>query len=188
VKFGTKAIYLRGVGHSWKYKDGQETVNESHLRASFVDYALVDNLDCFTGTTEFHRKEIKYNKQNHRWMYLNNRPVDFHTPSERNTPAEEEDTEQVEELLETTERTIVAATQKLSLRRTSCPLTPQTGLVFGQTRPMTALPGSFPTTKGKGRAPSTGIIAGPSFSAPNLSAPPIQTSFMPPSSAPPAAS
>jgi len=53
AKFGTEAIYSRGVGHSWKYKDGRETIDESHLRASFVDYALVDHLDCFTGTAEF---------------------------------------------------------------------------------------------------------------------------------------
>jgi hypothetical protein len=37
----------------WKYKDGRETVDESHFRASFVNYALVDNLDSFTGTAEF---------------------------------------------------------------------------------------------------------------------------------------
>jgi len=75
---------------------------------------------------------------------------------------EEEDTVQVEELLETTERTIVATTQKLSLGRPSRLPTPQTSLVFGQTRPATALPGSFPTTKGKAQAPPTGIIARPS--------------------------
>jgi len=150
TKFGNKAIYSRGVGCSWKYEDGQEPINESHLRASFVDYALVDNLDCFIGTAKFRGKEIKYDKRNHCWVYLNNHPVNFHTPSECNTPAEEEDTEQVKELLETTERTIVAATQKLSLRRPSRPPTPQTGSVFGQTQPATALPGSFPTTKGKG--------------------------------------
>jgi hypothetical protein len=122
--------------------------------------------------------------RNHRWIYLNNCPVNFHTPSERHTPAEEEDTVQVKELLETTEQTIVAATQKLSLGRTSHPPTPQTGPIFGQTRPAAALPGSFPITKGKGRAPSTGIITRPSFSAADLSAPPIQTSSTP---APPAA-
>ena len=141
------------------------------MRASFVNYVQVDKLDCFTGTAEFREKEIKYDKRNHRWLYLNNRPVNFHTPSERDTP--KEDTEQVEELLETTERTIVAAIQKLSLRRPSRPPTPQTGSVFGQTRPTAALLGSFPTIKGKERVPSTEIIAGPSFSAPNLSAPPI---------------
>jgi hypothetical protein len=110
MRFGTKAIYSRGVGHLWKYEDGWETVDESHLRASFVDYTLVNNLDCFTGTAEFRGKEIKYNMRNYHWIYLNNRPVNFHTPSERHTLAEEEDTEQVEELLETTERTIIAAT------------------------------------------------------------------------------
>jgi hypothetical protein len=103
TKFGSKAIYSRGVGLAWKYEDGRETINESHLKASFVNYGLVDNLDCFTGTAEFQGKEIKYDMRNHCWIYLNNRPVNFHTPSERHTPAEEEDTVQVEELLETTE-------------------------------------------------------------------------------------
>jgi hypothetical protein len=103
VKFGTEAIYSRGVGQPWKYEDGREVINESHLRASFVDYALVNNLDCFTGTAEFRGKEIKYDTRNHCWIYRNNHPVNFHTPSERHMPVEEEDTEQVEELLETTE-------------------------------------------------------------------------------------
>jgi hypothetical protein len=170
----------------WKYEDGREIVEESHFKAFFVDYGLVDNLNYHTGTAEFWGKEIKYDRKNHHWTYLNNRPVNFNTPSERNTLAEEEDTVQVEELLETTERTIVAATQKLSLRRPSCPPTLQTGLVFGQTKPTTALPGSFPITtrKGKQRQPSMGLIAGPSSSAADLSTPPVQTSSTPPLSAP----
>ena len=150
AKFGSEAIYSRGVGHTWKFEDSRETVEETHFKASFVNYELVDNLDYHTGTAEFRRKEIKYDKKNHRWTYLNNRPVNFHT-SERNTLAEEEDTVQVEELLEMTKRTIVAATQKLSLGWPSHPPTPQTGLVFGQTKPTSALPGSFPTTAGKGK-------------------------------------
>jgi hypothetical protein len=32
TKFGTEAIYSRGVAHTWKYKDGRETVDESHLK------------------------------------------------------------------------------------------------------------------------------------------------------------
>jgi hypothetical protein len=62
----------------------------------------------------------------------------------------------------------------------------QTGSVFGQTKPTTALPGSFPTTtrKGKQRQPSAGLVAGPSFSAANLSTPPVQISSTPPLSAP----
>jgi hypothetical protein len=85
-----------------------------------------------------------------------------------------------------TKRTIVAATQKLSLGRPSRPPTPQTGLVFGQTKPTTALPGSFPTTtrKGKQRQPLAGLVTGPSFSAADLSTPPVQISSTPPLSAP----
>jgi hypothetical protein len=83
--------------------NGRETVKESHFKASFVNYGLVDNLNYHTGTAEFRGKEIKYDRKNHRWTYFNNRPVNFHTPSEHNTLAEEEDTVQVEELLETTE-------------------------------------------------------------------------------------
>jgi hypothetical protein len=92
TKFGTEAIYSRGVGHTWKYEDGRETIDASHLRASFVDYTLVDNLDCFTGTAEFRGKEIKYNTRNHWWIYLNYCPVNFHTPSKCHILAEEEDT------------------------------------------------------------------------------------------------
>jgi hypothetical protein len=109
VKFGNEAIYSKGVGHTWRYEDGRETVEESHLRASFVDYRLVNNLDYCSGTAEFRRKQIKYDKRDNCWLYLNNHPVNFHT-SKCNTPAEEEDTKQVKELLETTEQTIIVAT------------------------------------------------------------------------------
>jgi hypothetical protein len=185
AKFGSEAIYSWGVGHTWKYEDGRETVEETHFKASFVDHELVNKLDFHKRTAEFRGKEIKYNKKNYHWTYLNNCPVNFHT-SERNTPAEEEDTVQVEELLETTKQTIVVATQKLSLGRPSRPPTPQTGSVFGQTKPTTTLPGSFSTTTGKGkqRQPSTGLIAGPSFGATDLSTPAVQTTSMPPLSAP----
>jgi hypothetical protein len=114
AKFGSEAIYSKGVGHSWRYEDGRDTVEEAHFQASFVDYGLVDNLDYQAGTTEFRGKKIKYDKDNHHWIYLNNRTVNFNT-SEHNTPAEEEDTAHVKELLETTEQTLIAATQKLSL-------------------------------------------------------------------------
>jgi len=103
AKFGSEAIYLQGVGHTCKYEDGREIVEESYFKASFVDYGLVDNLDYHTGTAKFRGKEIKYDRKNHRWTYLNNYPVNFNTPSEHNTLAEEEDMVQVEELLETTE-------------------------------------------------------------------------------------
>jgi hypothetical protein len=63
---------------------------------------------------------------------------------------------------------------------------PQTSSFSSQTRPATALPGSFPTNtpKGKGKAPATRITIGPSSSTPNLPAPPIQTSLMPPTITP----
>ena len=184
ARFGNEAIYLREVGHTWKFKEDREIVEKAHFKATFVDYGLVNNLDYHTETAEFQGKEIKYNKKNNHWVYLNNCPVNFHTSSERNMLAEE-DTIQVEELLEMTKRTIITATQKLSLRWLSCPPTPQTSSVFGQTKPASALPDSFPiaAAKGKQRAPSIGIITGLSFSATNLSIPAIQISSMPPSSA-----
>jgi hypothetical protein len=181
ARFGNEAIYSRGVGHLWKFEEDREIVGEELFKATFIDYKLVDNLEYLTGTAEFWGKEIRYNKRNNCWVYLNNHTVNFHTPSKCNTLAEEEDTIQVEELLETTERTIVAATQKLSLRRPSRPQTPQASSVFGQTKPTSTLPGSFPSAKGKQRAPSTGIIQGPSFSAADLSTPPTQISSTPPS-------
>jgi hypothetical protein len=58
-------IYSRGVGHMWKYKDGRETVEESHFKASFVDYELVNNLDYHIGIAEFQGKEVKYDRKNH---------------------------------------------------------------------------------------------------------------------------
>jgi hypothetical protein len=108
--FRNEAIYSQGVGHTWKFEEDRELVSEQTLWALFVDYRLVDNLDPFIGTTDFWGKEIKYNRRDNRWVYHNNRPVNFHTPSEHNMPVEEEDTAQVEELLESTEWTIITAT------------------------------------------------------------------------------
>jgi hypothetical protein len=79
AKFRSEAIYSKGVGHLWRYEDGRETVEESHFRASFVDYGLVNNLNYQTGTTEFRERKIKYDKENHCWLYLNNHLVNFHT-------------------------------------------------------------------------------------------------------------
>jgi len=115
ARFGNEAIYSRGVEHMWKFEEDREIIGEAHFKATFVDYRLVNNLHYLTGTAKFQGKEIIYDKKNNHWVYLNNHPVNFHTPSECNTPAEEEDTIQVKELLETTKRTIIAATQKLSL-------------------------------------------------------------------------
>ena len=185
ARLGNETIYSRGVGYPWKFEEDQDIVLEQLLRTSFVDYGLVNNLNPFTGTAEFRGKEIKYDKGNHYWVYRNNRKVNFHT-SERNTPAEEEDTASVEQLLETTKRTIVAATQKLSLGRPSRPPTPQTGSFSGQTRTATALPGSFPinTPKGKTRATALEITAGPSASTSHLPTPPVPTSLAPPITVP----
>jgi len=52
ARFGNKAIYSRGVGHTWKFED-REIVNEAHFKATFVNYRLVDNLDYLIGTAEF---------------------------------------------------------------------------------------------------------------------------------------
>jgi hypothetical protein len=69
---------------------------------TFVNYALVNNLDIKQGTATFQGKEVKYDKRYDHWVYLNNCSVNLHHPSWSQTPAEEEDTEQVEELLKTT--------------------------------------------------------------------------------------
>jgi len=53
AKFGSEAIYSRGVGHTWKYEDGRETVEETHFKASFIDHELVDKLDYHKGTAKF---------------------------------------------------------------------------------------------------------------------------------------
>ena len=76
----------------WKFEDRRDPVEEAHFKASFIDYRLVKNLDYLIGTAKFREKEIKYDKRNNRWAYLNNCPVNFHTPSECNTSVEKEDT------------------------------------------------------------------------------------------------
>jgi hypothetical protein len=115
AKFGTEAIYSRGVGYSWRFQDDNKIIDKSHLQATFIDFGHVENLNVFKGTATFQGKEIKYDKRYNHWVYLNNHTVNFQNPSWSQMPAEEEDTEQVEELLKTTEQTIIVATQKLSL-------------------------------------------------------------------------
>jgi hypothetical protein len=53
AKFGNEAIYSRGVGHTWKFEEDREIVEDKHFKATFIDYELVDNLNYLAGTAEF---------------------------------------------------------------------------------------------------------------------------------------
>jgi hypothetical protein len=72
AKFGSEAIYSRGVGYSWRFQDDNDIVNETHLKATFIDYSFVENLDIHKGTATFQGKGIKYDKRYDCWVYLNN--------------------------------------------------------------------------------------------------------------------
>jgi len=108
-------FWSAGPSHPWCNLEDNELVNEECLTAKFLDKEYIDNLHPLKGTGQYQGKEVRYNLQKHLWVYLNNRTVHFHGTSTSETPAssEDDDTAQVQEILESTETTISTAIQKL---------------------------------------------------------------------------
>ena len=111
-----KPIWTRGPGLPWYYADDNEEISDAALRAGFPNGTLIDLLDVKKGTGSFQDKAVRWNPEKHIWVYLNNRTVHFNDTSASQTPAEDDDTAKVEELLEQTRTRLTLAAQKLSSR------------------------------------------------------------------------
>ena len=108
-------IWSVGPTHPWHYLEDNKLVSEELLMAKFLDKDYIDNLHPLKGTRKYQGKEVRYSPQRNCWMYLNNRTVHIHGTSASETPESptDDNTTQVEQLLERAETTITLAIQKL---------------------------------------------------------------------------
>jgi len=113
--FLDSVIWSTGPSHPWRYLDDNDQVSEGLLTAEYLDQESIDNLNILRGTGQYQGKEVKYSIEKHCWKYLNNRTVHIHGTSASETPESptDDDTAQVEQLLERAETTVTSAIQKL---------------------------------------------------------------------------
>jgi len=184
--FSSYATYSNGPGHSWRYLDNGEQVTTTVLTVLFSYKDQIEEFDAFQGTTLYRDRFIKWNQTENKWIYLNNHMVHLKSPStsdaeehaktasegsdddqseeetEQITLKEtnEDDTMQVESLLQQAESTVTLAIQKLqTMLSTPCPSTPcsQTSPLPSSSRLLPADTTQIPTppvSKGKQPAPA----------------------------------
>jgi len=142
--FADLVVWSAGPSHPWRYLDDNNLVSEELLTAKFLNKEYIDNLHPLKGTGQYEGKEVKYSPRKACWTYLNNRTVHFHrtSTSESLESPTDDDTAQVEQLLERAETTVTSAIQKL--QTVSRPASPAV-----QT---SSLP-TPPVSKGKAPAP-----------------------------------
>jgi len=179
--FSTYATYSEGPGHSWRYLDNGEKVTANVLAVLFSHKDQIEEFDAFQGTALYRDRFIKWHQTDNKWIYLNHRTVHFESLSTSDTEdcaktisegsdndqsedeaeqlvfkeTDEDDTAQVESLLQRAETTVTSAIQKLQTRP-STPR-PQTSSVHTSPRLLPAKTAQAPTppvSKGKQRAPT----------------------------------
>src|SRR5712691_7750491 len=203
ARWGKDSLYSQGRAHSWRSLDDNTPVYPEIIRKGFPNEEFLERIDIYQGTGTYQRKEIKWDKNRVQWSYLNNRTVHFNNSltssiSSPESPAEDDDTARVEEILQRTETTVTSAIQKLrtpsnpssrpgtppsrpktpirspSLQTSSVPRTTQS---TSTSRPAGSLP-TPPVSKGK--APAVPRFATSAFQAPGLAPPPLPAAPPPP--------
>jgi hypothetical protein len=136
-KLGTRTLFalfqdqiVSKQHNSWDYVSTGEKVTKDDIIQWFTNYEQIEDLNFFTGTAKFKDKSIYLSLSTHMWKYLNNRTVHFNgsqaseeeypeaSKSENNS---ESDTTKVNKLLQSAEKAITSAMDKLA----SLPSTPQ---------------------------------------------------------------
>src|SRR5260221_5271703 len=198
ARWETNSLYSQGVRHSWYSLDDNSRFGTAVLQKGFPHYEDLQTLDVYEGTGTYQGKAIQWDRNRYQWSYLNNRMVHFNnletssaSHSSPESPAEEDDTARVEEILQRTETTVASAIQKLKTpsnpsSRPGTPLSrPKTpaGSSFLQTSSIsrttqstsTVQPtGSLPTPPmSKGKAPAAPRFATSTFQAPGPAPPPL---------------
>src|SRR5712691_11828362 len=153
ARWGKDSLYSQGRAHSWRSLDDNTPVYPEILRKAFPNEEHLQRIDVYQGTGTYQRKEIKWDKNSIQWSYLNNRTVHFNNSSTSSashsspaSPAEDDNTAQVEEILQRTETTVTSAIQKL---RTPSNLSSRPGTPSSQPKtpvgPSTLQTSSVPT-------------------------------------------
>jgi hypothetical protein len=136
-KLGTRTLFalfnnqvVSKQHNSWSYVSTGDKVTKDDIIGWFPQNKQIKDLNFFTGTTKFKDKSIYLSLSTHMWKYLNNQTVHFNSSqaSEEDHPETSEsennsegDTAKVNELLQSMERAITSAVDKLA----SLPGTPQ---------------------------------------------------------------
>ena len=108
---GNTALWSAGPSHPWWHLDDNSQATDEVLTARFLDKEYIDNLHPLKRTGQYQGKEVKFSTTRYCWVYLNNQTVHFHGSSTSEIPESpaDDDTAQVEEILERTETTVTAA-------------------------------------------------------------------------------
>jgi hypothetical protein len=158
-KLGTQTLFalfqdqvVSKQHNSWQYISTGEKVTKDDIVNWFPNHEQIEDLNFFTGTAKFKDKSIYLSLTTHMWKYLNNQMVHFNgsQASEKDHPEtsesennSEDDTTEVNKLLQSVERAITSAADKLA----SLPSTPQPqiGLLPQISRPHSPAEQQVPT-------------------------------------------
>ena len=104
ARWGTDSLYSQGVGRSWRSLDDDSIFYPEIIRKGFPNEEFLERINIYKGTGTYQGKEIKWDKNHIQWSYLNNQTVHFNNSSTSSvsspeSPAEDDDTAQVEEIL-----------------------------------------------------------------------------------------
>ena len=103
AKFEEEPIWVTKSHATWKYISTNKDVDISEIVSWFPYYQQLENINPFTGTAYFDRKNVYYNVLSETWRYLNNHTVHFNgseaskSNKEDSEEGDEEDDESEEE-------------------------------------------------------------------------------------------
>ena len=138
-KFGTRTLFAlfdrtpvwtEQPNTSWRYSHDNSKVTQGHVLTWFPHYEELTALDPYRGVASFQDKAVYWHYDQKTWKYLNHCTVHFNRSeasetepaqqeeSEEGSSEEENDTLQVDALLESAERSISSALQKVTLPET----------------------------------------------------------------------
>ena len=128
--FDSTPVWTEQPNAGWKYSHDNSEVTQGRILAWFPHYEELTALDPYQGVASFQDKAVYWHYDQKAWKYLNHRTVHFNgseasetepvpqEESEEGSSEEENNTLQVDALLESTERSISSALQKVTLPET----------------------------------------------------------------------
>jgi hypothetical protein len=181
-KLGTRTLFalfqdqvVSKQHNSWQYISTGEKVTKDDIVSWFPNHEQIEDLNFFTGTAKFENKSIYLSLSTHMWKYLNNWTVHFngsqtsekdHPETSKSENDSEDDTAEVNKLLQSVEKAITSAADKLASLPST--LQPQTSLLPRVFRPHSPAEQQVPmplVSKGKQPTPLPppwAISSGPS--------------------------
>ena len=128
--FDRTPVWTEQPNTGWRYSLDNSEVTQGHVLAWFPHYKELTALDPYRGVASFQDKAVYWHYDQKAWKYLNHCTVHFNgseasetepaqqEESEEGSSEEENDTLQVDALLESAERSISFALQKVTLPET----------------------------------------------------------------------